>query len=185
MNSIAEVRISFHSWAFVCQLRHSSEELGNCLQTPTLIGCKFLMIWNNFYFVSLAWLWSAKPWIMTRFLPRCQNLFKVFFNTTRSAEKNAPALAEAFRAVIAWRWPTFTRESALSSAQRRFTVLFGMGRSGTTSLWSSGITCCRTDHGSAQRIYRANQLVNYDTYLCFYTARILNASTWHNFLETL
>jgi len=26
----------------------------------------------------------------------------------------------------------------LSSAQRRFTVLFGMGRSGTTSLWSSG-----------------------------------------------
>src|SRR6185369_9499287 len=38
--------------------------------------------------------------------------------------------------------PTFTRESALSSAQRRFTVLFGMGRSGTTSLWSSGLTCC-------------------------------------------
>ena len=26
----------------------------------------------------------------------------------------------------------------LSSAIRRFTVLFGMGRSGTTSLWSSG-----------------------------------------------
>ena len=27
----------------------------------------------------------------------------------------------------------------LSSAQRRFTVLFGMGRGGSTSLWSSGI----------------------------------------------
>ena len=26
----------------------------------------------------------------------------------------------------------------LSSAQRRFTVLFGMGRSGTTLLWPSG-----------------------------------------------
>ena len=28
---------------------------------------------------------------------------------------------------------------SLSSARRRFTVLFGMGRGGTTSLWSSGI----------------------------------------------
>ena len=30
---------------------------------------------------------------------------------------------------------------SLSSAQRRFTVLFGMGRGGSTSLWSSGMTC--------------------------------------------
>ncbi len=30
--------------------------------------------------------------------------------------------------------------SALSSARGRFTVLFGMGRSGTTQLWSSGVT---------------------------------------------
>ena len=32
--------------------------------------------------------------------------------------------------------------SALSSAWSRFTVLFGMGRGGTDSLWSSGMTCC-------------------------------------------
>src|SRR6202042_2542051 len=32
--------------------------------------------------------------------------------------------------------------SALSSAWSRFTVLFGMGRGGTNSLWSSGMTCC-------------------------------------------
>ena len=31
------------------------------------------------------------------------------------------------------------RVDPLSSARRRFTVLFGMGRSGTTSLWSSGV----------------------------------------------
>ena len=34
-------------------------------------------------------------------------------------------------------------QSALSSAWSRFTVLFGMGRGGTDSLWSSGMTCCR------------------------------------------
>ena len=39
-----EYHIFFTSWAFVSQLRLSSEELGNRLQTPTLIGCKFLMI---------------------------------------------------------------------------------------------------------------------------------------------
>nr|AGC71900.1 hypothetical protein [uncultured bacterium A1Q1_fos_4] len=33
----------------VCKsYRLSSEELGNRLQTPTLIGCKFLMIFTNF-----------------------------------------------------------------------------------------------------------------------------------------
>src|SRR5690606_32948413 len=31
---------------------------------------------------------------------------------------------------------------SLSSALRCFTVLFGMGRSGSTALWSSGITFC-------------------------------------------
>ena len=30
---------------------------------------------------------------------------------------------------------------ALSSALRRFTVLFGMGRRGTTSLWPPGKAC--------------------------------------------
>jgi hypothetical protein len=34
-------------------------------------------------------------------------------------------------------------QSALSSAWSRFTVLFGMGRGGTDSLWSSGMTGCR------------------------------------------
>src|SRR5256885_1599507 len=47
-----------------------------------------------------------------------------------------------------------SREPALSSAQSRFTVLFGMGRSGTNLLWSSGITCCHAAHGATQRIHR-------------------------------
>ena len=33
-------------------------------------------------------------------------------------------------------------QSALSSAWSCFTVLFGMGRGGTSSLWSSGMTGC-------------------------------------------
>ncbi|EUC12688.1 hypothetical protein PMI06_008390, partial [Burkholderia sp. BT03] len=33
-------------------------------------------------------------------------------------------------------------QSALSSAWSRFTVLFGMGRGGTDSLWSSGMRGC-------------------------------------------
>jgi hypothetical protein len=40
-------------------------------------------------------------------------------------------------------------QSALSSAWSRFTVLFGMGRGGTDSLWSSGMTCCRTVAGDS------------------------------------
>jgi hypothetical protein len=40
-------------------------------------------------------------------------------------------------------------QSALSSAWSRFTVLFGMGRGGTDSLWSSGMTCCRVASGGA------------------------------------
>ena len=157
-----EYHIFFHSWAFVGQLRPSSKELGNRLQTPTLIGCKFLMIRNNFYFVSLALLRSAKPWIMTQFLRPCQTFRKLlhFYQSSWSFDKNAPLIRGGrFLAVIAWRCPTFTRESALSSALTRFTVLFGMGRSGTKSLWSSGITCCHLDLRSGQPIYRANQLV--------------------------
>jgi hypothetical protein len=44
-------------------------------------------------------------------------------------------------------------QSALSSAWSRFTVLFGMGRGGTDSLWSSGLTCCRTAFGAIQPIW--------------------------------
>src|SRR6478735_11036548 len=40
-------------------------------------------------------------------------------------------------------------QSVLSSARRRFTVLFGMGRGGASGLWSSGI-----DGGSAWRSRR-------------------------------
>src|SRR5471032_2983656 len=40
-------------------------------------------------------------------------------------------------------------QSALSSAWSRFTVLFGMGRGGTDSLWSSGMTCCRAVPGNS------------------------------------
>jgi hypothetical protein len=42
-------------------------------------------------------------------------------------------------------------QSALSSAWSRFTVLFGMGRGGTDTLWSSGMTCCRAAGGSEAR----------------------------------
>src|SRR4029079_2875433 len=34
-------------------------------------------------------------------------------------------------------------QSAISSARRRFTVLFGMGRGGANALWSPGILECR------------------------------------------
>ena len=37
-----------------------------------------------------------------------------------------------------------TANAALSSALRRFTVLFGMGRRGTTSLWPPDINCLQT-----------------------------------------
>ena len=39
-----EFHIFFTSWAFVEPFGSSSEELGNYHQTPTLIGCMFLMI---------------------------------------------------------------------------------------------------------------------------------------------
>ena len=46
---------------------------------------------------------------------------------------------------------------SLSSALKRFTVLFGMGRSGSTSLWSSGMTCRQQEGPASQsgkRSYR-------------------------------
>src|SRR6266702_7665096 len=45
-------------------------------------------------------------------------------------------------------------QSALSSAWSRFTVLFGMGRGGTDSLWSSGMTCCCRARGAVQPIWK-------------------------------
>src|SRR5579875_909715 len=43
-------------------------------------------------------------------------------------------------------------QSALSSAWSRFTVLFGMGRGGTDSLWSSGMRGCCLAVGARQPI---------------------------------
>jgi hypothetical protein len=45
-------------------------------------------------------------------------------------------------------------QSALSSAWSRFTVLFGMGRGGTDTLWSSGMTGCRVALGAPQPIWK-------------------------------
>ena len=100
----------------------SPTRLGTRLLTPTLIGCWFLKSWA---FTQLA------------FAKEYNRLAVAFFR-----EENPHAFYAGAFQLIAWRCPTFTREPALSLAQRRFTVLFGMGRSGTTSLWSSGLTCC-------------------------------------------
>ena len=43
---------------------------------------------------------------------------------------------------------------ALSSARRRFTVLFGMGRRGSSALWSSGIR----SRAAPERYARTSQL---------------------------
>ena len=57
-------------------LSTSSKELGNRLQTPTLIGCIFLRIKllriSSFRFSSLR---SAKPSILAQFLSNWQNFF--------------------------------------------------------------------------------------------------------------
>ena len=42
-------------------------------------------------------------------------------------------------------------QSVLSSARRRFTVLFGMGRGGASGLWSSGVeVSCQRKAGSGE-----------------------------------
>src|ERR1700682_108403 len=43
-------------------------------------------------------------------------------------------------------------QSAISSARRRFTVLFGMGRGGANALWSPGIRLCVRLVGGARAI---------------------------------
>ena len=147
------------------------------LQTPILIGCKFLMILARppeafatrlqtvccdqrslkLYTAFKAvvkfsfWLFLCSPF------KRQQTKKQIFeLETKRPAE----FFNWANVAIRAWRWPTFTRESALSSALSRFTVLFGMGRSGTNLLWSSGITVVTngSTREAVHRIHRANQL---------------------------
>ena len=109
-------------------------------------------------------------------------------NASLERKKKKPSQSKinwASPGLIAWRCPTFTQESALSSALSRFTVLFGMGRSGTNLLWSSGITVWRTVQRTIHRIHRANQLL-FSKLHTVCTARLLNASiylSWHNILE--
>jgi hypothetical protein len=50
-------------------------------------------------------------------------------------------------------------QSALSSAWSRFTVLFGMGRGGTDSLWSSGMTGCCVAGSAPQPIWKKRKEV--------------------------
>ena len=152
-------------------IKVSSEELGNRLQTPTLIGCKFLRIFDSLR-NSLGLLRLSCLAVISEALNYSMNFFMlktfcVFFKAIAVAlKKTPPHVRGRFLLLRAWRCPTFTRESALSSAQRRFTVLFGMGRSGTTSLWSSGKTFChlglvkslKISIQSRQPIYRVNQL---------------------------
>ena len=80
--------------------------------------------------------WSRDLCCRTVSVAFCRQLIESILES-----KNPPwFLGEGFL-IRAWRWPTFTLVAALSSAQSRFTVLFGMGRGGTNSLWSSGINC--------------------------------------------
>ena len=54
------------------------------------------------------------------------------------------------------------RESPLSSALSRFTVLFGMGRGGSNSLWSSGMTC-RPQRNAARPIRKKQEVFGLDS----------------------
>ena len=102
-----------------------------------------------------------------------------------NAKKNAPYDYGAFLAIRAWRCPTFTREPALSSALNRFTVLFGMGRSGTNSLWSSGKTFALVwPPRSNQQIHRVRIRSAFQPYFeCVklgITSLIMKPLTWIN-----
>jgi len=65
---------------FVSQLRLSSEELGNRLQTPTLIGCIFLMISTakHFLFFSKLCCNQLSLELYTEFLFSVNNLRIIF-----------------------------------------------------------------------------------------------------------
>ena len=158
---------------------------GNRLQTPILIGCKFLMILTSTKqhlatpFQSLAvisWASNYIPGFKT-----WSNYFHSFLwshgtrpkkKATHTTKKGPVCHATdwAFLTVRAWRCPTFTRESALSSALSRFTVLFGKGRSGTNLLWSSGITGWQNVLGTICRIHRANQLLLVNAHTCWWAS---------------
>ena len=105
----------------------------------------------------------------------CDRSYGLKINGKHLPNKKRPSRQTgACLGVRAWQWPTFTRESALSSALTRFTVLFEMGRSGTTSLWSSGINgcspCCKSQQ--SKRIHRIE--------ICIFW---LQPTNWHKQLE--
>ena len=116
------------------------------------------------------------------FLKQCKQKIKVYpWNKTPSWITNW-----AHVTIRAWRWPTFTRESALSSARSRFTVLFGMGRSGTNLLWSSGITGWRAVFEEQPVEFIEQISFNLDgCTVLFRNCVFLNASTWHNTFELI
>ena len=66
-------------------------------------------------------------------------------------------------------------------AQRRFTVLFGMGRSGTTSLWSSGLTCCRADYLSQRDQFTESNSISFFDCVTDLTAKHLASKTRQNY----
>ena len=104
MNIISDFHIFFTSWAFVGQLRPSSEELGNRLQTPTLIGCKFLKITKNFLllFVCFTVISEALNYDTVFSCWSTKNEIFSFLSSSlpkRTSDKNAPGLPEAFFAV--------------------------------------------------------------------------------------
>ena len=145
------------------RLRYSSPSTKTHLQTPTLIGCELLknfkqtrrfaprclapisdqrrsgIMIDNVIIVNPHSLLFCKI-----SLPRSQQMQTLWTMLASigkdRAEIKTPGRLTGRLQILAWRWPTFTRESALSSALSHFTVLFGMGRSGTNSLWSSGLT---------------------------------------------
>ena len=183
MNSIAEVRISFHSWAFVSQLRLSSEELGNRLQTPTLIGCKFLrnrglftflscftvisealyydtiltidvVFWNFRFFQSYPVALKETPH-RTMGRLHCNSLTMTYFHTGTRTIIGAEAFHCPVRDGKEWyHFAMVVRHNCLPS-------WFGMNQ-------------------SRRPIYRANQLHRFNEPICI---GFLNASTWHNFLD--
>ncbi len=77
-----------------------------------------------------------------------------FAKSITSHKQNAPLMLGRFGLRVPDDDLLSHGQSALSSARRRFTVLFGMGRGGASGLSSSGIDGCRLEQsacGSGQR----------------------------------
>jgi hypothetical protein len=87
----------------VCwSIKTSSEELGNRLQTPTLIGCKFLRIFDSLRNPQ-SYLWLAPFVLASAVISEALNYsmnffmlktFCVFFRTLAVALKKTPSQGE-------------------------------------------------------------------------------------------